>query len=558
MQTSPQSESANRTPGLSSMRLWWHGSRGDGRGDARVRGVRDALAVLREPVCLLGDAPAYHVAEGGSLLLAESRPSPDAIPVAGYAPPMSASDLGDPSFMADFAVEYPYMTGAMANAIASTDLVEAVAMGGMLGSYGAAGRSIAEIEAAIERLDERLGRRSHCFNLIHSPSEPLHEAAVVELYLRRQVRQVEASAYLDLTLPVVRYRLAGIRSTPDGGVIAPNRIIAKASRVEVASRWWNPPPAELVAELVSRRELSEAQANMARKIPAAQDLTAEADSGGHTDNRPAITLIPTMIALRNRIQAECAYPLALRVGAAGGIATPLSAAAAFAMGAAYVVTGSINQGCVESGSSDSVRGLLAQAEQADVAMAPAADMFEMGVRLQVLKRGTLFAMRAAKLYDLYRGYDDLGAIPAKERSQLERTVFRAPLEQIWGETYRFFSERDPTQVARANTSGKVKMALVFRWYLGQSSEWANAGAQARQADYQVWCGPAMGAFNEWVKGSHLEHLENRRVAEIGLNLIHGAATAARLNGLKNQGIRLGAASESIRPRTRQELEGFLA
>ena len=31
----------------------------------------------------------------------------------------------------------------------------------------------------------------------------------------------------------------------------------------------------------------------------ARDLTAEADSGGHTDNRPALALLPTMIALKN-------------------------------------------------------------------------------------------------------------------------------------------------------------------------------------------------------------------------------------------------------------------
>ena len=68
------------------------------------------------------------------------------------------------------------------------------------------------------------------------------------------------------------------------------------------------------------------------------------------------------------------------------------------MGAAYVVTGSVNQACVESGTSPAVRQMLAEAEQADVAMAPAADMFEMGVKVQVLKRGTMFAMRAAKLY----------------------------------------------------------------------------------------------------------------------------------------------------------------
>src|SRR5206468_8042587 len=96
--------------------------------------------------------------------------------------------------------------------------------------------------------------------------------------------------------------------------------------------------------------------------------------------------------------------------------TPAAAAAAFIMGAAYVLTGSVNQACVESGSSDVVREMLAQAEQADTAMAPAADMFEMGVKVQVLKRGTMFAMRAGKLYELYRSYPGLGALPPAERT----------------------------------------------------------------------------------------------------------------------------------------------
>ena len=53
-----------------------------------------------------------------------------------------------------------------------------------------------------------LGDAPYGFNLIHSPNEPDLENAVVDLYLRRGVRLVEASAYLDLTLPVVRYRTA--------------------------------------------------------------------------------------------------------------------------------------------------------------------------------------------------------------------------------------------------------------------------------------------------------------------------------------------------------------
>ena len=116
------------------------------------------------------------------------------------------------------------------------------------------------------------------------------------------------------------------------------------------------------------------------------------------------------------------YDQQLRVGAAGGISTPAAAAAAFSMGAAYLVTGSVNQACVEAGTSDIVRQMLAETQQADVVMAPAADMFEMGVKVQVLKRGTMFAMRGTKLYELYRKYDCIENIPQTEQQILEQKL----------------------------------------------------------------------------------------------------------------------------------------
>jgi trans-AT polyketide synthase, acyltransferase and oxidoreductase domains len=44
--------------------------------------------------------------------------------------------------------------------------------------------------------------------------------------------------------------------------------------------------------------------------------------------------------------------------------------------------------------------MLSEATQTDITMAPAADMFERGVKVQVLKAGTLFALRAARLFEL--------------------------------------------------------------------------------------------------------------------------------------------------------------
>jgi len=493
------------------------------------------LAELDRTVVLVQTDQGPAVVEGGSISWTSTN---HAVPVIAILPPLNPASLGDPSFCADHGLRFPYVTGAMANGIASAELVEAIGSAGMLAFFGAAGLSLERTEAAIIRLKASLAERPFGFNLIHSPNEPAHESGTVDLYLRHGVRLVEASAYLDLTPHVVRYRLTGVRRGPDGDVITPNRVVAKVSRVEVASKFFAPAPERFVRELVAQRLLTAEQAELAKQVPVAQDVTVEADSGGHTDNRPAVTLLPTILALRDRLQAQYGYAAPLRVGQGGGIATPASAAAAFAMGAAYIVTGTVNQACVESGSSDIVRQMLAEAGQADVAMAPAADMFEMGVKVQVLKRGTMFPMRAAKLYELYRTYPSLDSIPEAERAPLQKNLFRLPLDDVWNQTKEFFLRRDPSQVPKAEADPKHKMALVFRWYLGQSSRWANAGVPDRKLDYQVWCGPAMGAFNEWVKGSFLEEPKNRTVVTVALNLLYGAALTLRRGQLRAQGLDL--------------------
>jgi trans-AT polyketide synthase/acyltransferase/oxidoreductase domain-containing protein len=224
------------------------------------------------------------------------------------------------------------------------------------------------------------------------------------------------------------------------------------------------------------------------------------------------------------------------------------------MGAGYVVTGSVNQACVESGSSDPVRKMLAEAGQADVTMAPAADMFEMGVKVQVLKRGTMFAMRAQKLFELYRQCPGWDAVPAVERGQIEKNLLRASFAEVWDQTREFFARRDPTQLPKAESDPRHKMALVFRWYLGLSSRWANAGEPTRTLDYQVWCGPAMGAFNEWAKGSFLEQPANRSVAAVARNLLYGACVVLRRQALRQQGADLPDECFPTGPRPADELD----
>ena len=127
------------------------------------------------------------------------------------------------------------------------------------------------------------------------------------------------------------------------------------------------------------------------------------------------------------------------------------------MGAAYLVTGSVNQSCVEAATSDAVRRMLAQAQQADIAMAPAADMFEMGVKVQVLKRGTLFAMRAAKLYELYRSHDGLDQIPAERAGEhREDDLPRAARRRSGSRPRTIFKQRDPSRIERGEARSQAE------------------------------------------------------------------------------------------------------
>ncbi|WP_215403454.1 eicosapentaenoate synthase subunit PfaD [Vibrio gigantis] len=491
-----------------------------------------ACYVVNHPEKGLGVSQQAEITSGDSASAANSQP------VSAFAPALGTQSLGDEEFRRCHGVKYAYYAGAMANGISSEELVIALGQAGILCSFGAAGLIPSRVEQAINRIQAALPNGPYAFNLIHSPSEPALERGSVELFLKHEVKTVEASAFLGLTPQIVHYRAAGLSRDAKGEIQIGNKVIAKVSRTEVASKFMQPAPVKMLQALVDEGRITAEQMELAQLVPMADDITAEADSGGHTDNRPLVTLLPTILALKEQIQAQYQFKTPLRVGCGGGVGTPDAALATFNMGAAYIVTGSINQACVEAGASEHTRKLLSTTEMADVTMAPAADMFEMGVKLQVVKRGTLFPMRANKLYEIYTRYDSIEAIPVEERQKLEKQVFRSTLDDIWAGTVAHFNERDPKQIERAEGNPKRKMALIFRWYLGLSSRWSNTGEQGREMDYQVWAGPALGAFNAWAKDSYLDDYQQRNAVDLAKHLMHGAAYLARVNLLTSQGIKL--------------------
>lgn len=511
-----------------------------------AEGIAAAAARPRETAHVV-QHPAGHIGVALGGRPEAGTPGADELRWLATIPPLYPEWLGDRSFAETHGTRFPYIAGAMANGIASVDLVIAVARAGMIGFFGAAGLGLPRVEAALTRLRAELGDLPWGVNLIHSPQEPLLEKGNVELFLAHGVTRVSASAYMKLTPPLVRYACTGLREE-GGRILRKHHVFAKISRPETARHFLLPAPRNIVESLAREGLITLEEARLAARVPVAEDVTVEADSGGHTDNRPLVGTFPTIARLRDQIVREQGYTRAVRVGAAGGLGTPEGVAAAFGMGAAYVLTGSVNQACVEADLAPAAKDLLAQAGVADVAMAPAADMFELGVEVQVLRRGTLFAARGHLLHALYERHDSWEEIPAEARRKVEGDLFKRTVDDVWADTERFWSSRDPAQLERAARDPKHKLALLFRWYLGRASRWAIEGTPDRVSDWQIWCGPAQGAFNAWAAGSFLAPAANRTVVQVARNLLEGAAVVTRAAQLRSYGAPVPSSAFTYAPR----------
>lgn len=433
----------------------------------------------------------------------------------------TADTLGSESFRKNYGLKYAYLTGAMYQGIASKELVVAVGNAGMMGFFGSGGLKKPQIEEAILYIKSHLKPdKAYGINLLHSLEHPEREEELVDLCLTYNVNVVEASAFINMTPALVRYRLSGLRKAQDGSVVSEHNIIAKISRPEVAEAFLSPAPSKIVNQLLEAGKITREQAELSQQIAMADDICAEGDSGGHTDCAVAFVLLPTILRLRDKMVKKYGYQQTIHVGLAGGLGTSEAVAAAFCMQADFVETGSINQCTVEAGTSDMVKNMLLKLNIQDTDYVTASDMFEYGAKMQVVKKGVFFTARAKRLYDLYIHYNSIDEIDEKTKVNLEEKYFRKTLNQVYQEVKEHSS---PEKLHLLEESPKAKMAAIFKWYYAQATRAAIEGKPELKVDYQIQCGPAMGAFNRWVEGTEFEALENRHVADIGNKLMVDAA-----------------------------------
>lgn len=428
--------------------------------------------------------------------------------------------LGDQEFIKDYDLKYPYVIGPMYKNISSKKMVIKAGSSGMLAILGTGGLSNQEIEDSIKYIQDNL-KNPNCFgvNLIYNVADPQSENGLIDLYLKNGVSNLEASFYMGITEALVRFRLSGIHKNEIGEIITPHRIISKISRPETAEAFMSPPPTRLVDSLVKKKFITAEEAMLGSGIPMVNDLCVEGDPAGYTNHGSLFASLPVIIALRDKMVREFEFKKKIRVGATGAIATPKAAAAAFMMGADFIQTGSVNQCTVEANISDDAKDMLAQLDIQDTCYASALSMFEMGAKVQVMKKGVFFHVRANRLYEIYKNHNSFDEIDDDVKHTIEEKYFKESSKQVFEKCKKIFSY---DEIDKANNDPKKKMALLFKWYLYNSFDLAKKGDKENSIDYQIYCSPGMGAFNNWVKGTRLENWRNRYVNEIGIEILRGA------------------------------------
>ncbi len=436
---------------------------------------------------------------------------------------ITAKELGADSFKKRYGMPYAYLAGGMYRAISSKEMVAALSQSNILGFYGTGGVELEQIIDDIDYIKQQANKEQlYGVNIVAGMNNSDQEEKLISLLLEKEVRIIEASGYILITRGLIRYLAKGLYEE-NGQVKRKNRILAKISRPEAAEIFLNPAPDNIVQSLLDNNEINYQQSEWLRHIPVADDICVEADSGGHTDRGIMIVLLPAILRMRNRVMKSQGYKEYIHVGAAGGIGTPEAAATTLLLGAQFLMTGSINQCSVEAGTSMQVKNMLCQINIQDTDYAPAGDMLEYGSKVQVLKTGTFFVGRANKMYDIYKHYNSFKEINSNTINQLENTFFKRKISDILSEEKDYYKQNNLKDYKRLLEDEKYQLLVVIKWYFRNSTEFALKGVSERKTDYQIQCGKALGAFNDWVRGTKFERLENRRAAEIGEFLMNETA-----------------------------------
>ncbi|MEU4594511.1 acyltransferase domain-containing protein [Micromonospora aurantiaca (nom. illeg.)] len=427
-------------------------------------------------------APATSVAPAAPAALPVTAPAAPVARGPALGPPSATASrprpAGSPGLRSDYGIRYACLAGSSPFGVTSPAFLRRLSEAGLLGFFGAQGLAPPEIRAALAELRDvrRYG--------MAWPSGG-DERALCDLYLAHDVRHVEVTGPLAVVSPqLVRFRHG------DG----PRQVLVRAPDLATAVRFLRPADPATVRTLAAAGHLDGGAAGAAAREAVATDVAVERD---------AHALVPALVALRDR-EAPGA-----RIGVAG-VGTPAAVAAAFALGADFVVTTTVNQCTAEAATSDAAKDLLAALDVTDIREAPDPDLFELGARSPVAHRGTLFAARAEELYRMFLRYDRLADVGPRRLAELERTHFGRPLDEVRAD------------LGVAGRDDRRVLASVCAAYCREATAAALRGTPGQRLNYRVPASTDVGAFNRLVAAEPLADWRARHAESVTERLLSEA------------------------------------
>ena len=149
-------------------------------------------------------------------------------------PNLTAEDFGDPQFKKDYGLKCALYDGAMANGIASGDMVIALGKAGCMGSYGSGGQRLEIVSQEIDKMKAALQGKPFLVNMFSNRNADM-EMKLAQLLINKEVLGMEASAYVIPSEALAYFRVRGIHEE-NGRIVIPHKIIAKVSREEVLEK----------------------------------------------------------------------------------------------------------------------------------------------------------------------------------------------------------------------------------------------------------------------------------------------------------------------------------
>lgn len=422
------------------------------------------------------------------------------------------SNIEKDSFCKRYGLFYPYVAGSMGNGISAANLVVRMAQKHLLAFIGTNGSFYDTIASTVREVRNALTKKQ-LFGIGLCPGEK--EKKLIELCLAEEIPVIECASYINVSKELVYYKIKGMKKLENGEVFFQNRILVKLSRPEVLRNFISPVPTRLIEELYAEGRITMHEAQLIKNHPTADDVCILTDPAGQTEQYSMISALPTMLEIRDEFKKKYDYSEYIHIGTGGEIGTPKAIAAAFLLGAEFVLTGSINQCTVEAQTSELVKDMLQKVEIQDTNIVMANDFSGLSIKANVLRKGTLYCARANKLYELYRTYNRLEEISPQEREHIENNYFKTSFSEILG-------EMEDDNDTKTITSNKAQLMKVLRWYEKNACKWAIEGNKENKVNFLIYTSRSIGAFNNWVKWTELESWRNRHVDEIAIKLMKDA------------------------------------